>query len=321
MVELQELFDVKYGVNLELNKLKIVKSGINFVSRSSKNNGVTAIVKSMNHITPIPSGTITVAGGGSVMEAFLQPMPYYSGRDLYYLTAKVEMTDAQKLFYCTCIRYNKYKYSYGRQANRTLKNLIVPSLSQIPDWVNATNLACFDNAKQKIFDKYVEVPKITEYATIDDLFIIKNGIAATGLKESIKKFKGSVMYVRPASTHLRTKRSFVSEDCVLKSHIYPKGTLFVSTNGEGSHTYSYVSTEKFIPNSDVSVLIPRKEMAIETKIFYSRCITANRYLFSYGRKPKGNKLKNISLPKVTKEHEDNVIKFIRSLEYSNAALN
>ncbi|EFW67071.1 hypothetical protein [Escherichia coli] len=28
-----------------------------------------------------------------------------------------------------------HKYSYGRQANRTLKNLLVPSLDSVPAWV------------------------------------------------------------------------------------------------------------------------------------------------------------------------------------------
>ena len=100
MVELQEIFDVKYGVNLELNKLKHSVTGVNFVSRTLKNNGVSARVEQLKNVSPIPAGTLTVAGGGSVLETFLQPEPYYSGRDLYYLTAKKTLSDAQKLFYC-----------------------------------------------------------------------------------------------------------------------------------------------------------------------------------------------------------------------------
>jgi hypothetical protein len=80
-----DIFEVKYGVNLELNSLELDPNGINFVSRTSKNNGVSAKVKRISGIEPIPAGTISVAAGGSVMESFLQPNPYYSGRDLYYL--------------------------------------------------------------------------------------------------------------------------------------------------------------------------------------------------------------------------------------------
>ena len=72
------------------------------------------------------------------MESFLQTEPYYSGRDLYYLTAKVEMTEQQKLYYCTCLRANKYRYNYGRQANRTLRDILIPSLDEIPTWASET---------------------------------------------------------------------------------------------------------------------------------------------------------------------------------------
>ena len=69
------------------------------------------------------------------MESFVQDSPFYSGRDLYWLRPKVELTLEEKLYYCSCIRRNRHKYSYGRQANRTLKNLLVPSLVSVPAWV------------------------------------------------------------------------------------------------------------------------------------------------------------------------------------------
>ena len=42
-------------------------------------------------------------------------------------------------------------------------------------------------------------------------------------------------------------------------YIYPDNTIYVSTDGQGSHSYSYVSSFEFIPNSNVSVLIPKKK--------------------------------------------------------------
>lgn len=138
--KVSDLFFVSYGVNLELNALTQDNNGINFVSRTSKNNGVSAKVKQISTVEPLPAGTITVAGGGSVMETFLQLSPYYSGRDLYYLTAKVPMTNEQKLFYCCCLRKNKYKFSYGRQANVTLPDLHIPTIESIPDYVRSFSL-------------------------------------------------------------------------------------------------------------------------------------------------------------------------------------
>jgi len=316
MVELQEIFEVKYGVNLELNKLKHSQTGINFVSRTFKNNGISAVVEQLENIKPIPAGTLTVAGGGSVLETFLQPKPYYSGRDLYYLTAKTELSNIQKLFYCACIRANKYKYSYGRQANRTLKNLLVPALEELPSWINEVDLSHFDGAENPKRQKTIALPEINETSKLNDLFEIKNGIAATGLNIKENRFSGCIAYVRPASTNARIIRGFLERSVMDEKNIYPKGSLFVSTNGEGSHSYSYASIEDFVPNSDVSVLIPKKEMSIELKLYYAKCIAANRYLFSYGRKPKGKRLAGLLLPKPTPAETKKIEEFIKSLNYS-----
>jgi len=136
MITVSEIFEVTYGVNLELNALAQDPNGINFVSRSAQNNGVSARVQLIPGVEPIPQGTISVAGGGSVMESFLQVEPYYSGRDLYYLNPLINLSDQEKLYYCACLRANKYRFNYGRQANRTLKDLEIPSPKEIPNWVN-----------------------------------------------------------------------------------------------------------------------------------------------------------------------------------------
>ena len=122
---ISDIFTVEYGVNLELNKCEESTmddvEAINFVSRSRENNGVTAYVKSIPEIAPQSAGLITVAGGGSsVLSTFVQQKPFYSGRDLYLLIPRKEMSIYTKHFICTIIMANKYKYSFGRQANKTL---------------------------------------------------------------------------------------------------------------------------------------------------------------------------------------------------------
>ena len=47
IVKVKDLFDIKYGVNLELNKCELDSNGINFVSRTFSNNGVSAKVKKL----------------------------------------------------------------------------------------------------------------------------------------------------------------------------------------------------------------------------------------------------------------------------------
>ncbi|MCE9507596.1 MAG: restriction endonuclease [Alphaproteobacteria bacterium] len=142
LVCISQLFDVSYGSNMELCNLKGDENGINFVSRTERNNGVSAKVAQTDE-SPILGPVLTVAGGGSVLETFLQVEPFYSGRDIYYLRPKMPMTTEELLFYCACIRANKYRYSYGRQANRTLPTITVPSRDSIPSWVyNSLGRVC-----------------------------------------------------------------------------------------------------------------------------------------------------------------------------------
>lgn len=133
---ISDIFEVEYGVNLELNKCEETTlddvEAINFVSRSRENNGVTAYVKNIPEITPQSAGLITVAGGGSsVLSTFVQQKPFYSGRDLYLLIPREEMSIYTKQFICTIIMANKYKYSFGRQANKTLAQIkiMLPAIS------------------------------------------------------------------------------------------------------------------------------------------------------------------------------------------------
>ena len=120
---LSELFDIKYGVNLELSKCNEEVQEINFVARTAENNGISSKVERINNILPQDAGLISVAGGGSVLSTFYQDEQFYSGRDLYTLRAKKNIDKYAKLFIITLIKREKYKYSYGRQANKTLPNI------------------------------------------------------------------------------------------------------------------------------------------------------------------------------------------------------
>jgi hypothetical protein len=131
----RDLFIATYGQNLELNRLEIsmTSDAVNFVSRTARNNGVSARVERIPSVTPGSVGALTVACGGSVLETFVQPAPFYCGRDVYILEPRVEMSTLERLWWATCIRANKYRYNYGRQANRTFQDLKLPDVP--PPWI------------------------------------------------------------------------------------------------------------------------------------------------------------------------------------------
>jgi hypothetical protein len=126
----KEFFEVRYGHSLELNRLQL-QSGpdsINFVSRTDRNNGVSARVRTPSGLRPGCPGELTVALGGTPLATFLQPQPFVCGRDVAILSAIEPMSDSEKLWRAMCIRANRYRFSYGRQANRTLGELILPPM-------------------------------------------------------------------------------------------------------------------------------------------------------------------------------------------------
>ena len=129
--KISELFDIKYGNSLELINLTQVssdnKNGIPYISRTEKNNGVSAFVEPIFDIDTNAAHTLSVAVGGSVLSTFYQPEPYYTGFHILVLYPKKTYSKLEMLFYAYCIQLNKYKYSYGRQANRTLKDILIPT--------------------------------------------------------------------------------------------------------------------------------------------------------------------------------------------------
>lgn len=134
-VRVSDIFEVLPGTSLELNALDQVDGGVPFVARSAKNNGVTAYIAPPKGIAPIPAGVLSVALGGSPMSTFLQEEPFYCGRDVSYLVPRVPMSRAVLLYYAACLRANRYRFCFGRQANRSLANLMIPTLAAVPAWV------------------------------------------------------------------------------------------------------------------------------------------------------------------------------------------
>ena len=301
----KDLFDIQYGNGLELTYLQKDPHGFSFVARGAKDNGISAVIKKVIGIDPFPAGSITVAVSGSVMESFLQKKPFYTAYHVMVLNPRegVSMSDAMKLYYCMCLRKNKYRYSYGRQANETLKDLQIPVLEDVPDYVKNFSEKQF---KQELFDS-VNLSELSDKATdtsdfntlvpLSELFDVENGVVAMSLIRSEKKNSENwIPLIRPSYRQSTSIDAYVNRYLVPQEKVFPRGTLYVSTDGQGSHTYSYVSASEFVPNSNVAVLKPKRKMTLREKLFYAMCISRNRFKFSYGRKPKGEKLEAIMIP-------------------------
>lgn len=131
---------------------------------------------------------------------------------------------------------------------------------------------------------------------LDELFDVRNGLASNQVEVSSEQDDAySLMYVCPSKTQEGAIAGWLNPDLVPEEHIYPAGTLHVSGDGAGSHTYSYVSLTSFTPTHHVRVLLPKSPMSERELRFYAYMITANRPKFNYGRAPRGERLAKIML--------------------------
>ncbi len=199
-VSLNTLFFVKYGSDLELNKQIQSPDGIYFVSRNRNNNGVVARILPPEGIAPNPGNTISVPlGSSSALYAFLQEAPYYSGRDLAYLVPRVPMSKQVMLYYCMCIRANRYKFNWGRQANKSIGDIMIPSPADIPSWVDKTEIKDFYAYKNPFVDAMpLDLFSVLWHEfTYDDIFCLERG------ESYYRKYskKGKIPYVSASETN------------------------------------------------------------------------------------------------------------------------
>jgi len=310
-MKVNDLFDVKYGVNLELMTLEVVSDndtdGVNFVARTSTNNGVVARVRRIDGIEPQSAGVLSCAGGGSVLSTFVQTEPFYSGRDLYTLTPKNEMTLQEKLYYCMCIKANAYRFSYGRQANKTLKDIELPD--NAPQWVHDTKITPLTTARAKGESSQIETDKWSEY-TLGELFRFHKGKRLT--KEDM--IKGTVNFIGAISEN-NGVRQFIDVEPMFEPNC-------ITVNYNGSVGEAFYQFEPFWASDDVNVLYANGwELNKHIAMFIITVIKANRYKFSYGRKWTLEKMKEsvIKLPKLQDGSPNFVYmeNYIRTLSYSD----
>ncbi|WP_401739605.1 restriction endonuclease subunit S [Stenotrophomonas pavanii] len=277
MKKLNELFDVAYGNKLDLNKMTRVgrrDGGINFVGRSSQNHGVTGTVAQLD-IKPYDAGLITVAlGGTKLLCSFVQEHPFYTAQNVAVLRPKEEMSFAQKLFVCICIRHNRFRYSaFGREANRTLRELLIPDLADFPEWVEGAEVGPIgDKALARIPDTVNFDTSTWRAFPLSALFDLKKGRRLTKAQMT----KGETPFIGAIDGNNGVSTS------VGQSPIHQGNTITVNYNGSVGE--AFYQAEPFWASDDVNVLYPKFNMTPALALFLTTVIRREKYRFNYGRK-------------------------------------
>jgi hypothetical protein len=306
---IDEIFDIWYGVNLELVNCDEIKNGIPFVSRQSTNNGVSSYVKPID-ITPNPAHTLSIAGGGSVLSTFYHDYEYYSGRDVYIAKPKKELSKEQMLYYAYVIEQNKYRYNYGRQANKTLKNILVPDIDELPNYINEISINDYKFEKKSVLNKKVELnTKNWQKIKLKDIF----DIFTSSDKNYLESEEGNIPYI--SSTQFNNGiSSFVQADTIEN-----KNTITVARNGSVCsafyHSYNYCASP-----DDVRIFMPKFKMDKYIALFLCTLIEKEKYRYTYGRKFGTERMREteIKLPFLKNGSPDwqFISDYIKSLPYS-----
>ena len=316
-VKVSELFDAVYGTNLELVHLTQCKfnaeNSIPFVSRTEKNNGLSAYVKKLPDIKANPAHTLSVAVSGSVLSTFYQPNPYYSGRDLYVLIPKRKTSVIEMLFYAKCIESNRYKYNYGRAANKTLREILVPA--KISDefyqhlYIYHETLLKKISIAPHINENFKLFSASWKEFNLSCLFEIKGSLTTPKLElEEIGE--GPIPYVTTQSTDNGVAGFFA----------------MFTEDGEvltiDSAVLGYCSYQKlpFSASDHVEKMVPKFPINESIAMFLVTVLNKEQYRYNYGRKCSQTRLRSskIKLPATEDGNPDFEFmeRYIKSIPYS-----
>lgn len=281
-MRLDALFYSLRGNDLDRNTLVEVEppDGVNYVSRVGGNNGVSRRVLAPPGLTPYPAGLLTVALGSRnfALATFLQPEPFVTGQNIQVLSPRnPEMPTLEKLWWATCITANRYRFGFGRYANRTLDSLELPD--QIPEWVLAES-----STAHNLLDGPTAAPPGGSHAELDTtitkwadfeigtIFDVRKGRRLTKRERT----PGTTVYVGTA----KINNGWV--DMIAATPQFPALSITVPYNGNVG--YAFLQPISFCASDDVHVLIPSVTVGVGALLFVCAMIRAERYRFSYGRK-------------------------------------
>ena len=273
LTKLENIFNIVYGNQLDLNKLDLDSKGVNFVSRSRGNLGVTAKVKKIANKVPFEKGSITVSLGGTyLLSSFVQQEDFYTGQNIKVLTPKSDLTDKEKQYYCYVIEHNRFRYtSHGREANKTLDELLVPTICSMPEWVKCleVDIPDIDCAEAGLENSHLDTHN-WKYFLYEDIFEIEK-LEVSGVTdfEEVNLISAS------------TKNNGVS-DRVESENYFPANLITVSSNGAVGD--AFYQSEKFSVTGDVHVLKLKFNLNPFIALFLTTIIEQEKFRFNYGRK-------------------------------------
>jgi hypothetical protein len=220
------------------------------------------------------------------------------------------MTDLEKLFYCHCIRKNRYRYNFGRQANKTLKFIKVPS--EMPkEFQNIAIENVTDLSERNVNNKKLQLNLSKwRYFKLTDLFRI-TGSKTTPPLELEEHEKGIYPYVTTQATNNGVEGFY---------DFYTEAGNILTVD---SAVLGYCSYQplNFSASDHVEKLIPKFKVNQYVAMFLVTILNLEQYRYNYGRKACQARMKKMSIKLPSKNEEPDyefMEDFIKSLPYSSS---
>ena len=178
------------------------------------------------------------------------------------------MSDQEKLFYCSCIEANKFRFNYGRQANRTLKDLLIPSRSEVPNWVYNIDVQKFDSANLPYSSDIPPVLSTQDWQWFEyqELFDIERG---KGPRKKDLDGRGTT----PVVTSSDSNNGWTA--VTNTTPIHSGNTIGVNRNG--SIAEAFYQPVSFCSTEDVHVFSPKFQMNQYIGLFIATLMKMEKY--------------------------------------------
>lgn len=315
LIPLKELFHIQYGNQFDLNKMDFSDSSwINFISRSSQNMWIVAQVEEYNNKEPFEPWLITVTLWWTyLLSSFVQQKPFYTAQNIKVLKPLRDMTDIEKLYYCFCIKSNRFKYtSHGREANSTLDELLVPESMPIERQdltIDKLNTLKINSDLDENYD--LNTSEWKKFA-LTDLFTI--WASRDKLSDDL-----TLWWKTPYVT------SSENNNWVTDYFLEPATNKWwtITANRWGSVWFFFYQPYDYLATPvDVRILYPKFQIDAYVWLFIKTILQLEKYRYNYSRKMWTDRLKEfiIKLPATVdwKPDWEFMRNYIKSLPYSSS---
>lgn len=284
--KISEIFEVEKSKNITKEAAEeFLGNTAPYVTRSEFNNGIAFYVNAKKFSLE-KGNCITIGGEGACV--FYQPYKFISGNNINKLYSKF-LDENNALFIVTILNLEKYRYSYNRAFNQACiketKIKLPVNVKGQPDWnwmseyiKKLRERESYEYSQPFITNKKIDLNFKNWWS-----FKIKNIFFKKQIKKyfSIPEKSGKIPFVTSSEFNNGITK------LVDKISVYDKNAISVSTNG--SCFKCFYQPKEFGVSSDVEILY-NENLNKFNALFIITILSMETYRYTYGRKPKNNKV-------------------------------